>query len=508
MTALIVLGLLSCAEPIRLYEGEKRDSDDVARIRSGPKALIVSVDDIPVGEEYYGKTDWRKAISSPGRWIELLPGDHRVTVDYAGFYRHYNPAYAYILMTGKPVLQGLRGERKQSDAAISPYTTSDGESSELIRMVSNFPETLSVELDAGHRYEVRVELRHDPLRPDQKPRLPELIAPADRRVIIVEEAATEFDASFQITPKDYFVPIYGIPRADQLVISDFPWRSYLVDLDEPADTAEKSVLARAVETGDPDFVELILATEETDIINAANYWGMTALHEAVLQGQNKIVTLLIGRGAKVDQANNMGATPLFYAAGDGHVGIVRQLLAAGASVKARQKNKWTPLHYASLGGHDEVIRILITAGADIEARTDVGLTPLSVAANEGWEEIVRLLLAHGARVQVQDNDGWTALHYSALCGDVEITRILLDSGAFVDSRSRTACTPLHVAAMQGNVAIGQILLDHGAEVNSSLKNGWTPLDLALERNNLAFAAMLMDHHGVRGHTARVKKDTL
>ncbi len=503
-----MLGLSGCPEPIRLYEGEKRKTDEVAMIRSGPKALIVSVDDIRIGEAYDGKTDQRKATSSPGRWIELLPGDHSVAVDYAGFYRHYNPSYAYILITGKPIMRGSRGERKQSDAAISPYITSDGESSELIRMASDSSETLALKLEAGHRYEVRVELMHDPLRADAKPHLPELIAPADRRVIIVEEAVTEFDAVFQTMVKDYFVPIYGIPRADQLVISDFPWRGYLVDLDQPADTAEKSVLARAVETGDPDFVELILATEETDIINAGNAWGMTALHEAVLQGQDEIVTILIGRGAKVDQANDMGATPLFYAAGDGHAGIVRQLLAVGASVKTQQKNKWTPLHYASLSGHNEVIRILLAAGANIEARTDLGLTPLSVAVNEGWEKTVRMLLAHGARAQVQDNDGWTPLHYSALCGNAEIARVLLDSGAFVNSRSRTECTPLHVAAMEGNVALGRILLDGGAEVNLPLNNGWTPLDLALAKNNLAFAAMLMEHRGVRGNTARLKKDTL
>lgn len=477
-------------------------------IRSGPKALIVSVDDIPIGEAYDTKTDHRKAISSTGRWVEVLPGDHLVTLHYAGFYRHFNPAYAYILISGKPIMRGARGELKQSDAALAPYITSEGKSSELIRMESISPETLSVELDAGHRYEVRVELRHDPVRPDQKPRLPELIAPADRRVVIVEEAVTEFDASFQSVPKNYFVPIYGIPRADQLVISDFPWRSYVVDLDEPPDTAEKSVLARAVETGDPDFVGLILATEETDIIDAGNVWGMTALHEAVLRGQDSVITVLLAHGADADRANEMGATPLFYAAGDGRVGIVRQLLAVGASVKARQKNKWTPLHYASLGGHNEVIRILLAAGADIDARTDVGLTPLSVAANEGWVESVRLLLAHGARVHIRDNDGWTALHYSALCGEAEIARILLDSGAAVDYRSRSTCTPLHVAAMQGNVALGLVLLDHGAEVNLPLNNGWTPLDLALARDNLAFAAMLMEHHGVRGNTARPKKDTL
>jgi len=117
--ALIVFGLCGCPEPIRLYEGEKRKTDEIAMIRSGPKALIVSIDGIPIGEAYRDKTDWRKSISSPGRWIALLPGDHRVTVEYAGFYRHYNPSYAYILMTGKPVMRGLRGERKLSDAAIS-----------------------------------------------------------------------------------------------------------------------------------------------------------------------------------------------------------------------------------------------------------------------------------------------------------------------------------------------------------------------------------------------------
>jgi ankyrin repeat protein len=526
--SLITMAVLGCTGPRQLYPGEKRPAGAVALIRSGLKALIVAIDDIPVGETYTAKTDWRKESSSHGRWLAILPGDHTVTVRYGGFYRHYNPDYAYILMTGNPGIMG-----KRSNTPPTPYFKTEGKSFELVRMKSDSSKTIRIEVEAGNRYEVRVELTHNPLRPDALPKLPELIAPADPRIVIINPVSIPDENG------RYEIEIIPALRADQFVITDFPWQSYLVDLDARPDTAEKSVLTRAVETGDDDFVSLLLATGEdskaTDAagltplhtaaetgskrmiarlinagadINARSEIGMTPLHLAAEAGRADIVRFLIENDADINVRNDMGATPLFYAAGSGDTGAVRVLLAAGADIERSQKNKWTPLHYATVSNHPGVVEVLLAAGANPNCRTDLGLTPLHVAANEGFSKIVDLMIAAGANVNLPDKEGWRPLHYVALKGDQDIASALIAAGADVNVVSLTGCAPLHNAAMAGNVTIGGMLLDHGAEVNLPLKNGWTPLDLALERKNLAFAAMLMDHRGARGNTKILTEDSL
>jgi len=453
-----------------MYTGEKRDRSKVALIRSAPKALIVSIDSVRIDEKYIAKTDWRNAMSSPGPWYEVLPGTHSISVDYGGFYRHVNPSHMYMLYTSVEILGShLRG----------PFMKGDGASIELVRMKSDSSETIEIEAEAGHRYEIRVELAHNPLRPDRKPHLPRLIAPADWRYFIV-------DVIEEDQPR--FLPV---PRSDQLVITDFPWRSYSVDLDAPPDTAENSVLARAIATGDADFVEMVLATEETDIVDEGNAWGMTALHLAAENGHIDMVKTLLNHDAEVDAKNEMGATPLFYAAGNGYPDVVKLLLASGANVHICQKNKWTPLHHAVQGGHYEVVMALLKAGARVNAGTDLGLSPLIIAANEDYPNITTILLNHGANPNYQDKDGWSPLHYAAQCGDTEIIRMLIDAVADIDAQSSTQCTPLHNAAVAGNYDAVEMLLNNGASPNIASNGGWTPLHMAAVSGDARMGKLLI-----------------
>lgn len=64
-------------------------------------------------------------------------------------------------------------------------------------------------------------------------------------------------------------------------------------------------------------------------VDVANADGLTALHQAAIDGEEVVAAWLVGRGAALDAHDNEGWTPLHAAASCGHSAIVRLLLSAG-----------------------------------------------------------------------------------------------------------------------------------------------------------------------------------
>ena len=66
-------------------------------------------------------------------------------------------------------------------------------------------------------------------------------------------------------------------------------------------------------------------------VNASNRYGWTLLMLAALEGNTKIGSLLIERGADVASLNNIGESALSLAAHKGHLPFVKLVKAHGAS---------------------------------------------------------------------------------------------------------------------------------------------------------------------------------
>jgi hypothetical protein len=80
--------------------------------------------------------------------------------------------------------------------------------------------------------------------------------------------------------------------------------------------------------------------KDKDILHkcsAKRFWGLdkamsigwTPLLEATHAGHLKVMEVLIGAGAAVNQAPNNGATPLIFAAQNGHLNVVEVDIAKG-----------------------------------------------------------------------------------------------------------------------------------------------------------------------------------
>ena len=129
-------------------------------------------------------------------------------------------------------------------------------------------------------------------------------------------------------------------------------------------------------------------------------------------GHEVIVQWMLDLGTDVHGNRYYEDQPIHRAAAGGHDKVVQLLLARGA------KQIWgkhgTPLHEAARGGFVKVAETLIDHGADIDACWAYP-TPIVLAAASGNAQMVQFLIKKGANLGLEAS-GPTALCYAARDG--------------------------------------------------------------------------------------------
>jgi ankyrin repeat protein len=185
----------------------------------------------------------------------------------------------------------------------------------------------------------------------------------------------------------------------------------------------------------------------------------SALFNAVNKGNIEAVELLIAKGVDVDAKDDrfIGQTPLHRAAWKSYKEIVELLIAAGADVNAKDIIGLTPLHAAARSGYDE-------AHLTREARR---ILPT------GRKEIAELLIAKGADMNAKLNNGWAPLHDAAMLGHKEVVELLIAKGADVNAKAVDGETPLDRATMPDSqfntTETADLLRKHGGKTGEELK---------------------------------------
>ncbi len=222
--------------------------------------------------------------------------------------------------------------------------------------------------------------------------------------------------------------------------------------------------------------------------------GLTALHQAALNGHHTIVLLLLEYGANVTARTRHGETALHWAArrgrettvqlllgtdtmstaqcgqyrnalqvsaANGHEGVVRFILERAPHMEAKQ-GRVCALRRAAFEGYVGVVRLLLEKRSALYAKKDLR-DPLVAAVHRGHGDIVQLLLEHGADVNADAGGCETVLMEAARRGHDVVVKRFLEKGADIEIGDVAEHRALHYAVCYRNKEIVRMLLKHGAD---------------------------------------------
>ncbi|KAF3934310.1 Ankyrin-1 [Dactylella cylindrospora] len=263
-------------------------------------------------------------------------------------------------------------------------------------------------------------------------------------------------------------------------------------------------------------VEYLLG-QDADV-NATGGHYYTALNCASAKGHEKVVELLLDKGASIelqDDSETHGwhgrdigeGTALYHASYYGHESIVRLLITNGAEINSKGGSYGTALQAASAGGHIGTIKLLLENHAEVNAYVGGRATALQLASERGREDIVQLLLLHGAEVNMSCGRRKYALAYASGGGHLGVVNLLLNNGA--DINPQYGSPALQLASGKGYTEIVRLLLEKGADVNYNNYDHGGPLYDASLGGHEEVVKLLLEkgaNFNVRKHTIPPGRD--
>lgn len=143
--------------------------------------------------------------------------------------------------------------------------------------------------------------------------------------------------------------------------------------------------------------DVLLASPKIDV-NLANSFNETPLMYTALVGDLPRTQQILSKGAKVNQS---GWSALHYAAVKGHTQIVSLLINKGASVNEHSPDGDTPLILAVRSGNVDTVQALIRAGADPLLSNFKAQNAIETAQSEGRRSLATALekIAEGRKAK-------------------------------------------------------------------------------------------------------------
>ena len=218
-----------------------------------------------------------------------------------------------------------------------------------------------------------------------------------------------------------------------------------------------------------------LAFAATDINVRDKFTNMTALDQAVENGNLEIVRTLLWAGASVKAKGEHGSTVLMYLRENATAELVKELIGAGAKVNAKDENGSTVLLNAASLCNVDALKVLLEAGVKVDAKDNDGKTALMLAVSNEDPQVSKMLIDLGADVNVKDHEDNTALMFAAEDGKAATVKLLIDAGADINARDEDGQTSL-MRANEPDIVL--VLLNAGADVTIKDKEGNTALSLA------------------------------
>lgn len=163
-----------------------------------------------------------------------------------------------------------------------------------------------------------------------------------------------------------------------------------------------SPLSLAAYMGRTDLVEIIRSRHEPDF------------YEALIVGEETVVTEALDGGRDPNGRAPDGFTPLGLAVFFGHDVLARRLIDAGADLDLRADNAQQvgPIHAAVAQQRSALLELLLAGGADPNAPQQQGVRPVHGAASRGDAPAVALLVFYGADLTIRTDAGESAADFA------------------------------------------------------------------------------------------------
>nr|WCB86833.1 CPPV022 ankyrin repeat protein [Cooks petrelpox virus] len=254
-----------------------------------------------------------------------------------------------------------------------------------------------------------------------------------------------------------------------------------------------SLMIHSIKVNDQETVKLLLkkgfnSTQKDDE-------GYSALHHAVLTGNNTITQLLIESDILYGYRNFVQLCETYllsHAIKSNNVSIVMSLLKYGINPNFVDSKGFTPLHYAVNANNLLITKLLLDNGADIEIVNKHAFIH-EIMRFSGFEQIINTLLLYGADVN-HINDNYAPIHLATDIENEEMVKILIRNGANIDLKDTyNGSSPLHHAVKRINKDIIKMLLDHGANINSVNRYNRSSIYYAIYNNSVDVVNMLLDY---------------
>jgi ankyrin repeat protein len=238
----------------------------------------------------------------------------------------------------------------------------------------------------------------------------------------------------------------------------------------------------------PDIVSFLLDQNVDTTIT--NYSGISALlFPALLWHQDRgkeekrrVVELLLAKTDLLDAQDEKGKTALMTAIEKGHQDLADLLLQHNPRLEIQDKEGHTALAWAALQGNLATFSMLMRQGAQLSVGDKRGLSLLmkiSKCCERNGPQIAQVLLEHGANVNARSKGQKnTALMYAAQNNQIEMAEWLLDNGAEIDAANSYGYTAYSRAADFGNDELAQLLQRRGANTRMPKKDFISPYFLS------------------------------
>ena len=183
-----------------------------------------------------------------------------------------------------------------------------------------------------------------------------------------------------------------------------------------------------------------------------------------------VISLLIEKGARVDQKNARGESCLIQAVRHGNIALFDELAANNADIELTNKQGRSALHIGAEKGAVAFIEKLISIGASREIKDRSGNTPLLLAISFDKKQAIYTLVKSGASVNAVNNRGISVAETVVRSRDAELLRFLRENGLDINDK-RIVYRELIDSIRANNYEVASYYIQLGVNPNLSNKQG-------------------------------------